>query len=262
MEQLSHNPTYVPQNNLMNENYERIFLEPMPPGFKFRPTDIELIQVYLNHKLQNGSFPPGFQKLFLDVKLYHHKPQDLIGMCEELEKNQESWYFFTPRERKYQNGSRPQRSAGNGYWKATGKDKPVVHNGDVIGYKKVLDFYTGRHHGGDKTEWKMHEYLTKEQKDHPNIPSTSQNPMQLNDCVLCKIYKNRRSGKRKYEDDADEHEGGGEDHVDDRSNNDTADEQEGLQQENLNTDAKNENLENNFDSNNEFMILPDEFWSP
>ncbi|KAI3471367.1 hypothetical protein Pfo_030731 [Paulownia fortunei] len=224
-------------------------------------------------------------------------------MCEELEKNQESWYFFTPRERKYQNGSRPQRSAGNGYWKATGKDKSVVHNGDVIGYKKVLDFYTGRHPGGDKTEWKMHEYLTKEQKDHPNIPSTSQNPMQLNDCVLCKIYKNRRSGKRKHEDDADEHEGGGEDHVDDRSNNDTADEhegggedhvddrsnndtadeQEGLQQENLNTDAKNENVcnydqdqdqendifeylmsqqENNFDSNDEFMILPDEFWSP
>ncbi|KAK6141644.1 hypothetical protein DH2020_024617 [Rehmannia glutinosa] len=122
------------------------------------------------------------------------------SMHEQLEEDQNSWYFFTPRERKYGNGRRPQRSAGNGYWKAVGKDTQIIHNGVVIGYKRVLDFLTGKYPKGERTEWKMHEYLTKDQKDQlHNLPSTS---AKLNDCVLCKIYKNERVvNKRKRDGD-------------------------------------------------------------
>ncbi|XP_011086321.1 NAC transcription factor 56-like [Sesamum indicum] len=189
-----HPPEYY--DNLMNgaDYCERIMSEPMPPGMRFLPTDVELVRVYLRHKLIVGSLPQGFQKLFLDVALYQHNPQQLIAMHEKLEDDQEDWYFFTPRIRRYPNGQRPERTAGDGYWKAIGKDTPVVENdGEVIGFKRVLDFYEGRHPGGVKTEWKMHEYLTKEQKDHTPA-STS---MQLNQWVLCKIYKNKRSGKKR-----------------------------------------------------------------
>lgn len=69
-----------------------------------------------------------------------------------------AWYFFTPREKKYPNGARPRRSAGDGYWKATGSDKDVVHNNVVVGFRKSLVFYRGKPSMGKKTDWMMHEF--------------------------------------------------------------------------------------------------------
>lgn len=73
---------------------------------------------------------------------------------------EQEWYFFSPRERKYPNGERPNRAATSGYWKATGTDKPILTaNGTVkIGVKKALVFYGGKPPKGVKTNWIMHEY--------------------------------------------------------------------------------------------------------
>ena len=70
------------------------------------------------------------------------------------------WYFFSPRDRKYPNGIRPNRAAGSGYWKATGTDKPIHRGatGESVGVKKALVFYKGRPPKGTKTNWIMHEY--------------------------------------------------------------------------------------------------------
>lgn len=86
---------------------------------------------------------------------------------------EEEWFFFTPRDRKYPNGLRPNRAAGSGYWKATGTDKPILTSSGMksIGVKKALVFYKGRPPKGSKTDWIMHEYrlldsmiLTSKQK--------------------------------------------------------------------------------------------------
>ena len=73
---------------------------------------------------------------------------------------EDEWYFFTPRDRKYPNGVRPNRAAGTGYWKATGTDKPIITSCGMksIGVKKALVFYKGRPPKGSKTDWIMHEY--------------------------------------------------------------------------------------------------------
>lgn len=76
------------------------------------------------------------------------------------------WYFFSPRDRKYPNGVRPNRAAASGYWKATGTDKTIVPKSSTgggggvgnIGVKKALVFYQGRPPKGIKTNWIMHEY--------------------------------------------------------------------------------------------------------
>lgn len=80
---------------------------------------------------------------------------------------EKEWYFFSPRDRKYPNGARPNRAAASGYWKATGTDKIILASGngvshENIGVKKALVFYKGKPPKGIKTNWIMHEYRLTE----------------------------------------------------------------------------------------------------
>lgn len=89
--------------------------------------------------------------LFYGLWLLYNADKALFG--------EDEWYFFSPRDRKYPNGERPNRAAGTGYWKATGTDKPILSCfGSKLGVKKALVFYTGRPPRGAKTDWMMNEY--------------------------------------------------------------------------------------------------------
>lgn len=77
----------------------------------------------------------------------------------------EHTYLFTRRNRKYANGSRPDRAVGSfGFWKATAKDHPInnIDGTTIIGSKKTLVFYRGKPMKGIKTNWIMQEFTLKE----------------------------------------------------------------------------------------------------
>ncbi|KAK6939117.1 NAC domain [Dillenia turbinata] len=126
----------------------------LPPGFRFHPTDEELITFYLASKVFNGSFG-GVD--IAEVDLNRCEPWELPDVAKMGERE---WYFFSLRDRKYPTGLRTNRATGAGYWKATGKDREVysASNGALLGMKKTLVFYKGRAPRGEKTKWVMHEY--------------------------------------------------------------------------------------------------------
>ena len=130
----------------------------LPPGFRFYPTDEELIVHYLRRRAAAAPCPAA---VIAEVDIYKLDPWELPSRAV-FEGDNDEWYFFSPRDRKYPNGVRPNRAAGSGYWKATGTDKPItaggVPGGEVVGVKKALVFYQGRPPKGLKTNWIMHEY--------------------------------------------------------------------------------------------------------
>ncbi|PIN06912.1 hypothetical protein CDL12_20531 [Handroanthus impetiginosus] len=156
-----------------------------PPGVRFAPTDLELIYHYLMKKVNNQPLP--LDEIY-DVNLYQYNPETLAESYPKLGDN--DWYFFTPREKKYKNGSRPKRSAGTGYWKATGADKPILlrnHTITTIGWKRALVFYQGKSPKGNKTDWMMYEF--KVDQPQPSRNKRGGDGMRLDDWVLCRIYK-------------------------------------------------------------------------
>ncbi|KAK1418062.1 hypothetical protein QVD17_27200 [Tagetes erecta] len=163
----------------------------LPPGFRFHPTDEELVVHYLQKKESNDPLPVA---IIAEVDLYKHDPWELPAMATFGE---HEWYFFSMREKKYPNGGRPNRTATSGYWKATGTDKPVLTAGGTqkIGVKKALVFYGGKPPKGVKTNWIMHEYRLITGRGSgskpPVVDDTAKNKtsLRLDDWVLCRIYK-------------------------------------------------------------------------
>ncbi|KAM7527912.1 hypothetical protein LguiB_031322 [Lonicera macranthoides] len=153
-----------------------------PPGFRFHPSDEELIEHYLHNKVNSRQLPAD---IIAEIELYNYNPWDLL---------RDEWYFFSPRYRKYPNGARPNRMAASGFWKATGPDKPILTSSGSrrIGVKKALVFYTGRPPRGHKTEWVMTEY---------RLPDTltRRGSMRLDDWVLCRIRQKGNMSKNTSE---------------------------------------------------------------
>ncbi|KAI3820573.1 hypothetical protein L1987_08121 [Smallanthus sonchifolius] len=161
----------------------------LPPGFRFHPTDEELVVHYLKKKAASVPLPVA---IIAEVDLYKFDPWELPAKATFGE---EEWYFFSPRDRKYPNGARPNRAATSGYWKATGTDKPVLTSGGTqkVGVKKALVFYGGKPPKGVKTNWIMHEYRLTDNKmisKPPGCdPTNKKASLRLDDWVLCRIYK-------------------------------------------------------------------------
>ncbi|KAK4793947.1 hypothetical protein SAY86_011941 [Trapa natans] len=161
----------------------------LPPGFRFYPTDEEIIAHYLVPKAADGRFTAS---AIGEVSLNKCEPWDMPKRAKMGEKE---WYFFCQRDMKYPTGTRTNRATESGYWKATGKDKEIYRGkdrgqGKLMGMKKTLVFYLGRAPKGEKTGWVMHEFRL-EGKLYNNLHRSSKD-----DWVVCRVF-DKSTGTKK-----------------------------------------------------------------
>ncbi|KAI3760182.1 hypothetical protein L1987_50573 [Smallanthus sonchifolius] len=157
----------------------------LPPGFRFYPSDEELVCHYLYKKIANEDVFKG--STLVEIDLHTCEPWQLP---ETAKLNSSEWYFFSFRDRKYATGYRTNRATTSGYWKATGKDRTIVdpNTGVTVGMRKTLVFYMNRAPNGIKTGWIMHEFRL----ENPNIPPKE-------DWVLCRVfYKAKGDNSNQY----------------------------------------------------------------
>ncbi|KAI9086398.1 hypothetical protein K1719_031482 [Acacia pycnantha] len=167
-----------------NKDVDRMNL---PPGFRFHPTDEELITHYLFNKVTLTNFSAI---AIGDVDLNRSEPWDLPRKAKMGEKE---WYFFCVRDKKYPTGLRTNRATEAGYWKATGKDREIYRGKSLVGMKKTLVFYRGRAPKGEKTDWVMHEFRLDGKFSVHNLPKTARK-----EWVICKLFWKNYGGKKTH----------------------------------------------------------------
>ncbi|KAA0054712.1 NAC domain-containing protein 76 [Cucumis melo var. makuwa] len=154
----------------------------LPPGFRFHPTDEELVAYYLDRKINGRSIE---LEIIPEIDLYKCEPWELPDKSFLPSKDME-WYFYSPRDRKYPNGSRTNRATKGGYWKATGKDRVVQSQKRAVGMKKTLVYYKGRAPHGVRTNWVMHEYRLL----HSQLATAAtSSPSTKDSYALCRVFK-------------------------------------------------------------------------
>ncbi|CAN7107394.1 NAC domain containing protein 50 isoform X2 [Brassica rapa] len=156
----------------------------LAPGFRFHPTDEELVSYYLKRKVMGK--PVRFDAIG-DVDIYKHEPWDL-AVFSRLKTRDQEWYFYSALDKKYGNGARMNRATNKGYWKATGKDREIRRDIQLLGMKKTLVFHSGRAPDGLRTNWVMHEYrlVDYETESNGNLVQDAY--------VLCRVFHKNNIG--------------------------------------------------------------------
>ncbi|XP_040990016.1 protein CUP-SHAPED COTYLEDON 2-like [Juglans microcarpa x Juglans regia] len=157
----------------------------LPPGFRFHPTDEELITYYLLKKVLDSNFTG---RAIAEVDLNKCEPWELP---EKAKIGEKEWYFFSLRDRKYPTGLRTNRATEAGYWKATGKDREIysTKTGSLVGMKKTLVFYRGRAPKGEKSNWVMHEYRLEGKFAYHYLSRSSKD-----EWVISRVFQKSGSG--------------------------------------------------------------------
>ncbi|KAK4576871.1 hypothetical protein RGQ29_027422 [Quercus rubra] len=157
----------------------------LPPGFRFHPTDEELITYYLLKKVLDSNFTG---RAIAEVDLNKCEPWELPDKAKMGEKE---WYFFSLRDRKYPTGLRTNRATEAGYWKATGKDREIYSSKTccLVGMKKTLVFYRGRAPKGEKSNWVMHEYRLEGKFAYHYLSRSSKD-----EWVISRVFQKSGSG--------------------------------------------------------------------
>ncbi|XP_062196667.1 NAC domain-containing protein 43-like [Phragmites australis] len=168
----------------------------VPPGFRFHPTEEELLNYYLRKKVASQQIDLD---VIRDIDLNKLEPWDIQEKCKIGSGPQNDWYFFSHKDKKYPTGTRTNRATAAGFWKATGRDKAIYNTVKRIGMRKTLVFYKGRAPHGQKSDWIMHEYRLDDPSGEAAAVSVTAAAASLDGqedgWVVCRVFKKKHHHK-------------------------------------------------------------------
>ncbi|KAE8652374.1 NAC domain-containing protein 83 isoform X2 [Cucumis sativus] len=132
----------------------------LPPGFRFEPTEEELVFEYLKCKVFSSALPASIIPEINGV--WSLDPWDIPAAGG----GDEEKYLFSKEAEEHNNNNNGEGGgiigwSKSGYWKARGREKEIVSNENgvaLMGMKNTLDFYTNNIRKMKKTGWVMHQY--------------------------------------------------------------------------------------------------------
>ncbi|KAL6652439.1 hypothetical protein ACP70R_011364 [Stipagrostis hirtigluma subsp. patula] len=157
------------------------------PGFRFLPTDLEIVLHYLKHKVLDLELPEhNAVREGLDV--YATNAEDITLDIRNGDK-EHLGFFFVRKDHAYTNGC--WYATPGGYWKVRrGGPAAIRHGGRVIAFRTSLDYVRGRAPRGRRTPWSMFVYALNA-RGHHDLRNLEQPSM--NSFVVCKVRKRASS---------------------------------------------------------------------
>ncbi|KAJ0245829.1 NAC064 [Hirschfeldia incana] len=181
-----------PQHDPPNMQFSSSSSASYPPGYRFVPTDAELIDYYLKPFSRDNSISwPNIP--IHHANIYESNPQQLTA--EYKKGNLTERFFISERTKIKRNGTKQKRGDHNGgHWHAKAVTKTIkAKQQGVVGYKTTLNYYVGKQPTGVRTKWLMKEYWL-ESSDHNNTV----------DYAICKIYLKPTAKKDMNEEDVED----------------------------------------------------------
>ncbi|XP_039814603.1 NAC domain-containing protein 18-like isoform X3 [Panicum virgatum] len=189
-------------------------LRQLPPGFRFRPTDEELVVQYLRRKALGVPLPAAVIPVVRD--LYSLDPWDIPAAADASEGEK---YFFAVRPAGVGGGCSgklggARAATASGRWKPAGKEKPVVlprpcgGGSLLVGVKRAMTFAPRRKKKASSAAlaagWVMHEYRLAAPL-HKNFTARTVFSWQSRGCslaqaegewVVCRVFQRSSNSNR------------------------------------------------------------------
>ncbi|XP_071902852.1 protein SOMBRERO-like [Coffea arabica] len=168
------------------ETSQRLLELEMPVGYRFVPTDEELVKYYLANKVLYKPLPVKIIREIDAHDLYSKHPKCLVGNGT-FNDNEREWFFFIYKDEYFLGKTRSTRMVGNGigFWRFIGEEEPI-HNseGDIFAFKIYLTYFSGSPPHAKKTHWRMEEYRLQTEIN-------GRNKQEVQECILARIIRGR-----------------------------------------------------------------------
>ncbi|PRQ27718.1 putative transcription factor NAM family [Rosa chinensis] len=127
-----------------------------PPGFRFHPSEQQLLSYYLSNKKANPAIPGGYNTIRELSDLRGRDPSELQNWsCYSYgyKGRKRHWYFYTA------GVSAEEKNTKQGCWKRKGKVRDVFsRQGVVLGTRTSFVYYDGSPDTASPTAWVLYQY--------------------------------------------------------------------------------------------------------